>query len=206
MKKGFIIPMAVSLLLTASSISAFAKSDNNYTTAPAKTAISITTTKAAAISAKSISGIVTDVSENDITIKGSDGTEYWFPTIGYSSINNFNKLNMKAGDEITIKGIVAQIGTLNTDSTQASSLIITKVGPINISQLKLQPGTNLNVTTSTAIALPKVDLKNAMLAPILIKGIKTFTFSLKDHPNMKLIIPQEITSNGITVDITNGSK
>ena len=216
MKKSFIIPMAACLILSASSLSTFAKTNPK----PSKITTSAgLTTEASTISAQIISGTVIDVSENEVSIKANDGTSYWFPTIGFSGLDAFKNLNLKAGMMISVEGIVSPVVplTLPTDTKSSATL---SAGAV-IQKVILTSGSAIDaiainpVISGTASLTHSVDLKS--ITPVLtiesldLKDIKNTDLTvtavaLKIHPDMKLLFPEEITSGGITVKLSGDTK
>lgn len=122
MKKIILASMIASVAMSASSAVSYAQTDN----APKERNVLYQRVNAPSASME-LSGIVQEVSDDKMTVKGEDGRSYLVMLDQFSKIDGFKELELKAGTEVSMKSAQLNRITLSEDTGKAVTFSMSSV-------------------------------------------------------------------------------
>ncbi len=122
MKKIILASLIASVAMSASSAVSYAQTDNS----PKEKNVLYQRVNAPSASME-LSGIVQEVSDNKMTVKGEDGRSYLVMLDQFSKIDGFKELELKAGTEVSMKSAQPNRITLSEDIGKAVTFAISSV-------------------------------------------------------------------------------
>lgn len=191
MKKIILVPLMFSVVLSTTSMYSFAKTQTKLTQAtktkitnstPAKV---VTLSKTIATSTdQKINGTIEKITESEMIVKTKDSKSYFIPIMPFSNLDDYKKLDLKAGMEVSITGFEAPAAPA-IEAKGDIGFVISSAAPVQVNGSK------------TITSISSTNIKSTAIA-----GVKSIEFTPADLDGKIMFMPEEITSDGKTVKLS----